>query len=115
MIAFIDDHRQAHSVEPICKVLPIAPSTFYAHVERRADLGKLPARARSDVALMATIRRVYEANFGVYGCARPGGSSAARAYGGPLHSCASNAFRRHEKLVLPHSRCRWAVPTGGCR
>ena len=32
MIAFIDDHREAHGVEPICKVLPIAPSTYYDHV-----------------------------------------------------------------------------------
>ena len=76
MIAFIDDHRQAYGVEPICKVLPaksqsdlreIAPSTYHAHAARRADPGKLPARTRSDVALMAEIRRVHEANFHVYG------------------------------------------------
>ena len=35
MIAFIDDHRGAHGVEPICKVLPIAPSTYHAHVAKR--------------------------------------------------------------------------------
>ena len=67
MIAFIDDHRQAYGVEPICKGLPIAPSTYHAHVARRADPDRLPARARSDAALMAEIRRVFEANFGVYG------------------------------------------------
>ena len=67
MIAFIDDHRQAYGVEPICKVLLIAPFTYHAHAARRADPGKLPARARTDVALMAEIRRVHEANFGVYG------------------------------------------------
>ena len=37
MIAFIDDHREAYGVEPICKVLPIAPSTYHAHVAQRAD------------------------------------------------------------------------------
>jgi hypothetical protein len=37
MIAFIDDHRAAYGVEPICKVLPIAPSTYHAHAARRAD------------------------------------------------------------------------------
>ena len=37
MIAFIDDHRGAHGVEPICRVLPIAPSTYHAHAARRAD------------------------------------------------------------------------------
>ena len=67
MIAFIDDHRRVYGVEPICKVLPIAPSTYHAHAARRADPGKLPARARSDMALTAAIRRVHEANFGVYG------------------------------------------------
>jgi putative transposase len=46
MIAFIDDHREAHGVEPICKVLPIAPSTYHAHAAKRADPGKLSARAK---------------------------------------------------------------------
>jgi putative transposase len=67
MIAFIDDHRDAYGVEPICKVLPIAPSTYHAHAARRADPGKLPTRARRDAALAVEIRRVFEANFCVYG------------------------------------------------
>ncbi len=67
MKAFIDEHHDAYGVEPICKVLPIAPSTYYAHAARRADPGKLPARARSDAVLMIEIRRVFEANFCVYG------------------------------------------------
>ena len=44
MIAFIDDHRGAHGVEPICKVLPIAPSTYHAHVAKRRDPAKRSAR-----------------------------------------------------------------------
>jgi putative transposase len=67
MIAFIDEHRALHGVEPICRVLPIAPSTYHAHAARRADPGKLPARARRDVTLRTEIRRVYEENFCVYG------------------------------------------------
>src|SRR3569833_422474 len=67
MIAFIDEHRAVHGVEPICGVLPIAPSTYHAHAARRADPGKLPARARRDVTLKTEIRRVYEENFRVYG------------------------------------------------
>ena len=67
MIAFIDEHRAIHGVEPICRVLPIAPSTYHAHAARRADPGKLPARARRDVTLKTEIRRVYEENFRVYG------------------------------------------------
>ena len=67
MIAFIDEHRAVYGVEPICRVLPIAPSTYHAHAARRADPKRLPARARRDAALMIEIRRVYEANFCVYG------------------------------------------------
>jgi putative transposase len=67
MIAFIDDHRHTYGVEPICRVLPIAPSTYHAHAARRADPDRLPARAKSDAALMVEIRRVFEANFCVYG------------------------------------------------
>ena len=67
MIAFIDEHRAVYGVEPICRVLPIAPSTDHAHAARRADPKRLPARARRDAALMIEIRRVYEANFCVYG------------------------------------------------
>jgi putative transposase len=67
MIAFIDEHRARHGVEPICRVLPIAPSTYHAHAARRADPSKLPARAQRDVTLRTEIRRVYEENFRVYG------------------------------------------------
>ncbi|MCR4282592.1 MAG: IS3 family transposase [Bauldia sp.] len=67
MIAFIDDHREAYGVEPICKVLPIAPSTFHAHVAKRIDPARLSARARRDAALKIEVRRVFEENFGVYG------------------------------------------------
>jgi putative transposase len=67
MIAFIDDHREAHGVEPICRVLPIAPSTYHAHVAKRADPSLLSARAQRDLALRREIRRVFAANFEVYG------------------------------------------------
>jgi transposase InsO family protein len=67
MIAFIDDHRAVHGVEPICKVLPIAPSTYYDHVSKRADPGKLSARAQRDMALKPQITRVFVENFEVYG------------------------------------------------
>ncbi len=67
MIAFIDDHRAVYGVEPICRVLPIAPSTYRAHAARRADPAKLPPRARRDAALRVEIRRVFDENFRVYG------------------------------------------------
>ena len=46
MIAFTDDHREVYGVEPICKVLPIAPSTYHARVAQRADPAKASPRAR---------------------------------------------------------------------
>jgi putative transposase len=67
MIAFINEHRGVHGVEPICRVLPIAPSTYHAHVARRADPGRRSRRAKRDEVLKAEIRRVFEENFRVYG------------------------------------------------
>ena len=79
MIAFIDDHRQVHGVEPICKVLPIAPSTYHAHVAKRADPEKLSVRAKRDIALQPEIARVLVENFEVYGVRRSGGRWCANA------------------------------------
>lgn len=67
MIGFVDDHRGAHGVEPICKVLPIAPSTYHAHVSKRVDPEKCSARAKRDADLVPEIERVFEENFRVYG------------------------------------------------
>ena len=67
MIAFIDAHRAAYGVEPICRVLPIAPSTYFAHVAQRADPSKASARSQRDVVLRQQVRRVFDENFAVYG------------------------------------------------
>ena len=67
MKSFIDDHRADYGVEPICRVLPIAPSTYYAHAARKADPALRSRRAKADDALMPEIRRVWEENFAVYG------------------------------------------------
>jgi transposase InsO family protein len=67
MVAFIDDHRGTYGVEPICQVLPIAPSTYYAHKARAADPTRRSERARRDEQLHEDIRRVWEANRCVYG------------------------------------------------
>jgi putative transposase len=67
MISFIDDHRGDHGVEPIYKVLPIAPSTYHDHIAKRRDLSRLSVRATRDVALKPEITRVFKKNFEVYG------------------------------------------------
>jgi putative transposase len=56
-----------YGVEPICRELPIAPSTYHAHATRRADPAKAPPRVRRDTVLRGEIRRVWEDNFRVYG------------------------------------------------
>lgn len=67
MVGFIDAHRDAHGVEPICNVLPIAPSTYYDHLAKRADPARMSDRARHDEALRPEIRRVFDENWRVYG------------------------------------------------
>ena len=67
MKAFIDEHREVYGVEPICRVLPIAPSTYHEHAARKIDPDRRPARERRDAELSQEIRRVFAANFGVYG------------------------------------------------
>jgi putative transposase len=67
MKAFIDDHRDVYGVEPICKVLPIAPSTYYRHAARQANPNLRSARAKQDESLGHQIRQIWEANFQAYG------------------------------------------------
>ena len=69
-MTFLDDHREAYGVESICKVLPIAPSTYYEQKARQADPERLPARAKRDRVLSEEISRVWRENFGVYGAVK---------------------------------------------
>ncbi len=67
MVFFIDTHREAHGVEPIRQVLPIAPSTYYERKAREENPDRLSRRAKRDSTLCREIRRVWEENFRVYG------------------------------------------------
>jgi transposase InsO family protein len=67
MVSFIDDHRDEYGVEPICEVLPIAPSAFYEQMARRADPDLRPARAKRDDELRPEIQRIWKENRCVYG------------------------------------------------
>ena len=67
MVSFIDEHREAYGVEPICSVLPIAPSTYYALKAKEADPSLRSARSIRDAELREAIERVWKENFGVYG------------------------------------------------
>jgi transposase InsO family protein len=67
VISFIDEHRSVLGVEPICKLLPIATSTYYETLTKRTDVDRLSVRARRDMAMKIEIRRVFNENFRVYG------------------------------------------------
>lgn len=70
MVAFIDQHRDEYGVEPICEVLPIAPSTYYAHRTRAENPSCRSNRAKRDDELRGHVRRVFDENFAVYGAAK---------------------------------------------
>jgi len=67
MMSFVDEHREAYGVEPICAMLPIAPSTYYEQKARQADPSRLPERARRDSVLCEEIERVWNENRRIYG------------------------------------------------
>ena len=67
MVLFLDEHREEHGVEPICRQLPIAPSTYYEQKAREADPSRLPNRAIRDAGLREEIERVWKEHFRVYG------------------------------------------------
>ena len=93
MIAFIDDHRAELGVEPICQVLPIAPNPDDADVAPRVDPGELSPRARRDAALQGEIRRLWEANFQVYGV--------------------REVWRQRQREAIAAPRCQVAGLSGG--
>jgi len=67
MYAFVEAHRDAHGVEPICRVLQIAPSAYRRYAARQRDRSQLSARAKRDDALMPKVETVWTANLQVYG------------------------------------------------
>ncbi len=67
MIAFIHDHRGVYWVEPICKVVPIAPSTFHIHHAQHRNPPRRSCRAQRDEVLRSEVTRVFAQNFEVYG------------------------------------------------
>lgn len=67
MVAYIDAQRATYGVEPMCAVLPIAPATYYRHRRQQREPATVSLRTQRDIWLKTEIRRVWEANFGVYG------------------------------------------------
>jgi len=67
MFRYIEEHKDRFGVEPICRQLPIAPSTYYELKARERDPARLPARQKRDAELCPQIQRVWQENFCVYG------------------------------------------------
>jgi len=67
MVRLIDEHRERYGVEPMCAVLPMAPSTYFRHKTLAAHPERRSARAQRDEARQAAIQRVWDANYQVYG------------------------------------------------
>lgn len=67
MVTFIDQHRAEYGVEPMCRQLQIAPSTYYEHKARAADPQRRSKRIQRDEQLAVEIQRVWEEHFRVYG------------------------------------------------
>ena len=67
MVAFIDQERATYGVEPICAVLPIAPSTYFRQKALQANPEQRSPRAKREARLRLEIQRVHAANHDVYG------------------------------------------------
>jgi transposase InsO family protein len=67
MAIFVDQHKEQYGVEPICRQIQIAPSSYYEHKARERDPDRLPDRTKRDKALERDIQRIWESNFKVYG------------------------------------------------
>jgi transposase InsO family protein len=67
VMSFIDSHREELGIEPICRELAVAPSSYHEHAVRLADPGKRSVRARRDDEIKEQIKRVHDNSSGLYG------------------------------------------------
>jgi putative transposase len=96
IVAYIDQHKLEHGVEPICRVLTeagakIAPSTYYAHRTRPPS-----ARSVTDAATTAVIEKVHAENYGVYGARKV--HAEVRRQGHPVARCTVERLMRSAGL-----------------
>ncbi len=110
MVGFIEAHRDQYGVEPICAVLPIAPSTYYEAKARAADPARQPARTQRDAALQPEIARVWQAHRRVYGVRKVW--KQLQREGHPVARCTVARLMRAQGLrgVVRGRRVRTTVP-----
>jgi putative transposase len=96
MVAFIDDHRGIYGVEPICRVLPIAPSTYYAYKLQQRCPERRSRRSQRDEALRGRILEAWKENFEVYGVRKMWRELKRRQ--GPVARCTVHRLMRQMGL-----------------
>ena len=111
MVSFVDENREEHGVESICKTLPIAPSTDYERKARESDPSRLPARAQRDKYLKERIEEVWKANDSVYG-ARKVWRQLLREEEEPVARCTVERLMREMGLegVMRGKRFKTTIP-----
>lgn len=115
---FVDKHRDTYGVEPICKVLQIAPSGYRRHAACRRKPELRCARARRDDTLMPQIQQVWQANMQVYGADKVWRQMRREGVSRAVCSPARNAFLRRSRQPARncktgcghHRRCRRGRP-----
>jgi hypothetical protein len=83
MVSFIDAHREDLGIEPICRELAIAPSSYREHAARLADSRQTSSTARREDGMREHIKRGNENSLGLRFGARSGINCAARAFRSP--------------------------------
>ena len=109
MVTFIDAHRATYGVEPICAVLPIAPSTYWWHRMRHADPTQRSRRAHDDETLRAEIQRIWDENEQVYGAEKVW--RQLRRDGHPVARCTVERLMRQLGLRGAVRGRAWIVTT----
>jgi transposase InsO family protein len=109
MVAFIDQYRDTWGVEPICAVLPIAPSTYFERTRHARAPETRSARAQRDDTLRVAIQRIWDDNFQVYGPQKVW--KQLRREGEPVARCTVERLMRAMGLKGVSRGRAWAVTT----
>jgi putative transposase len=110
MTTFVDEHRRVYGVGPICKMLPIASSTYHEQKARQADPARLPARVQRDEVLCDEIQRVWQENRRVYGARKVWDQLEREGFS--VARCTIERLMRRLEIVgvVRGRRCRTTIP-----
>ena len=109
MVTFVDQHRVTYGVEPICAVLPIAPSTYFRRKGQQRDATTRSARQRRDDELRAAIQRVWDEHEQVYGPRKVWKQLRREGYG--VARCTVERLRRAMGLRGVSRGRAWVITT----